>query len=370
LQTVRERTAGSLVEELTRAADLARADLEASTNRLADLEVAAGSDFAELRLLTDSVGGESNLRSTLTSVKSDLRQARLQQSSRHQLLDFLRQSKNDPALFLATPNDLLALQPALEQLKRGLTEAELTTARLQGSMTNEHPLVRAALLAESEIRQRVRHEIAVAVLNLETELGLGEGRLSALDGQLAEASDRMTRLASLRAHYANAASEVRHNDEMLKLAQQDLVAARAGLAAANTTLLTRLEEPYTPNSPNGPSRAIIVLAGILGGLAFGMGLVFHQLPSPTKPQAQQAQAQHESEAPNASSQFVPRQGDRRQRPCRRVSDRRGIGEGAAPRWWPANGSISLPDLLGFGGQKVRQVAGRGLSLRQALERLR
>jgi uncharacterized protein involved in exopolysaccharide biosynthesis len=375
LQAVRERTAGSLVEELSRAAELARNDLDASTNRLAGLEQAAGTDFAELRLLTDNVGGESNLRSSLTSVKNDLRQARLQQANRRQLLDFLKQAKNDPSLFLATPNELLALQPALEQLKRGLTEAELTTARLQGSMTEEHPLVRAARLAETEIRQRLEHEIAAAVVNLETELGLGEGRVATLDGQLNEASQRMSHLASLRAHYANAASEVRHHDEMLKHAQQDLAAARAGLAASNTTsLLTRLEEPYTPNSPGGPSRAVIVLAGILGGLAVGMGLVYHQLPANPKPRPQHAQAAlpgDDAVKPQiANPQLVPRQGDRRRRACRRVSDRRGIGEGGAQQWWPSASGVSLPAILGFGGENSASQPSSGLSLKEALKRVR
>jgi uncharacterized protein involved in exopolysaccharide biosynthesis len=372
LQEVRERKADSLVAELTRAADLARADLEAATNRLTELEQAAGNNFAELRLLTDSVGGESHLRSALTSVKDDQRQARLQQASRRQLLDFLKNARLDPSYVLETPSDLLALQPALEQLKRGLTEAELTTARLQGTMTNEHPLVQAALIAETEIRERLQHQIAAAIVSLETELGLGEGRLATLDGQLAETTEGISRVASLRAHYANAASEVRHHDELFKHAQQDLAAARAGQAAANiTSLLTRLEEPYTPNSPSGPSRAMIVLAGILGGLAIGMGLVFHQLPATGKvqpPQAEAARPVHESSAVNANPQFIPRQAERRRQPSRRIADRR---QGQAPSWWPsANGGVSLPAILGFGGETRRDPSDRGLSLKEALERLK
>jgi hypothetical protein len=374
LQAVRERKAGSLVEELTRAGELARAELDAATSRLTALEQAAGTDFAELRLLTDSVGGESNLRATLTAVKNDLRQARLEQENRRQLLDFLNKAERDSSLFLNMPSELLSLQPALEQLKRGLTEAELATARLQGAMTADHPLVNAAMLAETEIRQRLRHEIATAALNLQTELSLGESRIATLEGQLEETTGRMSNVASLRAHYANAASEVRHHDEMFKHAQQDLAAARAGLASANTTsLLTRLEEPYTPNSPSGPSRAVIVLAGIFGGLAVGMGLVFHGMPATrqgSSPQSHAAQPAAESVPANGASEFAPGQPDRRKQPRRRSSDRRGVGDGQAPRWWPsANAGVSLPAILGFAGGSDRRQPENGLNLKKALERL-
>jgi polysaccharide biosynthesis transport protein len=369
LQTVRQRTAASLVEELARGESLARAQLDAATDRLAGLEQTAGTDFAELRLLTDSVGGESNLRSTLTAVKNDLRQARLEQADRQQLFEFLRSVQHDPSLFLTTPSDLLASQPALEQLRRGLTEAELNTARLQGLMTPHHPLVQAAMISESEIRQRLKHEIAAAVLNLQTDLRLAEGRLATLEGQLAENSQRMSNLASLRARYANSVSEVRHHDEMLKHAQQDLAAARAGLAAANTTsLLTRLEDPYTLNRPHGPSRAVIVLAGIVGGFALGVGLVFHQLPA--GPDAPRESRTVQANLPQAKGnpQPLPRQPERPTQPERRSSDRRSPGEG--PCWRPsAQEGFSLPAILGFASKAARPQPASALSLKEALERL-
>jgi uncharacterized protein involved in exopolysaccharide biosynthesis len=280
LQAVRNQKAVSLVEELTRAAELARSDLDAATDRLAELERSVGGDLAELRLLTETVGGESNLRTALTAVKNDIRQARVSQTNRRQLLDMLREAQGDPTQLLATPSELLASQPSLQRLKEGLIEAQLATARLQGAMTAEHPLVQAAVLAEAEIRGRLHREIALAIRGIKAELGLGEGRLTTLDEQMDEAATRMDRLAAIRAHYANAASEVRHCDERFQQAQQDLVAARASLAAAQTaSLLTRLEAPYTPNDPCGPRRAMIVLMGLLGGLATGVGIVFLGSPA-------------------------------------------------------------------------------------------
>lgn len=274
LQMLRDRKASSLVEELTRAEVLAQNDLDVATERLIALERQAGSDFAELRLLTEFVGGESNLRTAITGAKNDLRQASVLKRNYQQLSRLLHAAENDPGQLLAAPNELLASQPALQRLKDGLIESQLAAARLQGTMTEQHPLVYAAALAQTAIRKNMHREIAVAIRGIEAELELAEGRIAALNEQLADAEGSMDRLTELRAHYANAASNVRHCDETLKKSQQDLTAARASLASAHAaSLLTRLEEPYTPEDPCGPQKATLLLAGIFGGLAAGLGVV-------------------------------------------------------------------------------------------------
>src|SRR5690606_15049330 len=237
------------------------ADRERATQRLTALEQSVGGDLAELRMLTETTGGESNLRSSMTAVKNDLRAAQVAQQNRQQLLEMLRAAELDPTHLLATPNELLVMQPTLQQLKNGLITAQLTTAQLQGTMTDQHPLAQAAAQGEAEIRARIHNEIAAVIRSIEAELKLGEGRIATLEAQLNEIAARMDRLASIRANYANVVSEVRHYDEMLQRAEHDLAAARASLAASHaTSLLTRLEEPYTPDHPTGPSKAVIVLA--------------------------------------------------------------------------------------------------------------
>jgi hypothetical protein len=62
-------------------------------------------------------------------------------------------------------------------------------------------------------------------------------------------------------------------------AQHDLATARASEAAASSaSLLTRLDAPLADDRPLGPGRARIVLVGMLGGLATGLGLLFLTTP--------------------------------------------------------------------------------------------
>jgi uncharacterized protein involved in exopolysaccharide biosynthesis len=285
----------------------------------------------------------------LTAVKNDVRAARISQTDCRQLLELLRKAQNDPTQLLATPNELLVLQPSLQRLKEGMIEAQLATARLKGTMTAEHPMVRAATLAETEIRERIHGEIALAIRSLEAELDLGQARLATLNEHWVETSGRMQRLAELRADYANAVSQVHHFDEMLKNAQQELASARATAAAAHaSSLLTRLEDPYTPNDPCGPRRAIIVLAGLLGGLAAGCGWVFLLTPPVLTPTSLSGTADH-AEAPRKVTAATLPTSDFRPPPLRRAAGRR--------------------FLEGYGATSRHNDPVRALSLKQALARL-
>jgi len=72
-QHLRDIRAQSMIDELVKAAQLARADLEASTARLSEIEQQLGTDLAEVRALGDPSYGDSALRRTLTEITAELR---------------------------------------------------------------------------------------------------------------------------------------------------------------------------------------------------------------------------------------------------------------------------------------------------------
>jgi uncharacterized protein involved in exopolysaccharide biosynthesis len=159
------------------------------------------------------------------------------------------------------------------RLKEGLVDAQLRTSQSLGMMSPAHPKVQAAVAEEEDIRRRLHDEIEVAIRGLEVELEMNAGRLASLNQQLAEVQSRMSRLASMRAEYHNLAAEVAQRTEVWNKAQKDLADARASQAAAHSaSLLTRLDAPQMGAYPLGPSRSMIVLAGLVGGLAMGLGI--------------------------------------------------------------------------------------------------
>ncbi len=279
-QQLRDLKAQSMIDELTKTATLADADLKGSLARLSKIEAAVGSDLAELRVLNnDATSGDGTLRRTGTEIESELRQARAADKANEQLLGLLNDAAADPGRLLATPNRLLESQPALRRLKDGLVDAQLRTAALQGHMSAAHPLVLAAKEAEEEIGRHLHDELAIAARGVEGDRRLSADRVATLQGQLSETTDRLRRLAEFRAVYNNQVAETNNRTRLLERAQQNLAEARSAQAGAKAaSLLTCIDSPDAGIRPVGPSRATIILLGIAGGLLLGFGVVFLTVP--------------------------------------------------------------------------------------------
>lgn len=273
-QKIRDAKAQSMIGELTKTVQLAKADLQDATGRLTKIETTVGRDLAELRVLQDSSAGESVLRRSITEIENELRQTRVAETATRQLLGLLKAAKDDPGRLVAAPSRLLDSQPALKRLKEGLVDAQLRTAQLQGRMSAEHPLVIAAKQGEEEIGRHLHSELTIAIRGLETELQLDTDRIAMLDKQLAQSAGRLGRLAEVRAAYANLVGETTHRARLLERAQQNLADARASGAGAKTaSLISCIDTPETGTRPVSPSRTVILLAGVLGGLMTGLSTV-------------------------------------------------------------------------------------------------
>ncbi len=292
---LREQEAKESITELSNTAQLAEKELETKTAKLRDMETSAGSDLAELRMLSESFSGGSNLQTTLAEVRQELRQVETTYQTNQQLLSLLVAAQHDPSNLVATPNRLLDAQPALRRLKDGLIDAQLASSQLLGTMSPDHPRVKAALVAESEIRGHLHRELEVAVRGLTAEQTLDQTQLSTLTQKADDLQRRMEKLAGMRAAYSNQLVEVRQQTESVARAQQDLNAVRAGLASDQViSLMTRVDSPETGPYPAGPGRTMIATAGLAGGLLVGFGLLLLTTPMtpPAKAQVPTAGDQH------------------------------------------------------------------------------
>ena len=273
-----------MIEELAQTLNLARGELTVATEDLEAMERNVGSDLGELRVLNDTGAGDSNLRSTLGSITNELRQARNRRQALQQQYELLKAALSDPAKLVATSSPLLESQPALRRLKDGLVDAQLKTADLAGKMSKDHPLVKAAMTAEQEVRDQLHAEVNIALRGISAELDISNGQVASLVKQAGAVEARLNRLASLRARYSNLVANVQQRSQIFEEAQRELADARASQSASESaSLLTRVDEPITGDAPLGPGNTTIVACGLLGGLVFGLGLVF--LIAPGRPMA-------------------------------------------------------------------------------------
>ncbi|MDP6553671.1 MAG: hypothetical protein QGG71_03330 [Pirellulaceae bacterium] len=279
LSNLRNTKAGSVIVELEESLRLATHELNDATERLETMEREVGNDLGELRSLNESGAGSSNLRAALNEVKTELRQATSAMEANQQLHDLLVRAQDDANELLATPSRLLESQPSLRRLKEGLVDAQLRTAKLRGKMRNGHPLVVSAERSEDEVRQNLHAEIASSLRGLEGDGGVVKQRLDALTEQHADLQARLNRVAGLRVRYSNLVDDVRQRNEIIQQAQRDLADMRASRnAALSTSLLTRFNAPVVGDVPDGPATVIVIAAGLAGGLATGVGLVFLLVP--------------------------------------------------------------------------------------------
>jgi uncharacterized protein involved in exopolysaccharide biosynthesis len=272
LGQLRDQQAQSLITELEKQVELSTEAHEKETQRLVEFEGQLGADLGELRTLHSAFSGQSDLRQQLVQLEGEHRQAKMRLQEAEQLLAMLTAADRKPGQLVAMPNSLLDSQPALRRLKDGLIDAQLRTAQLSGSRSADHPYVKSALLAEESIRQNLHGELRIAVQAAEAELKLASERYAVNSEQLNGVELRLGRLAEHRADYSNRIAAVASSRAVLERARGRLSEVRATQAAVHSvSLVSRVDQPETGIHPTGPSRAIVVLTGMLGGLMIGFG---------------------------------------------------------------------------------------------------
>jgi uncharacterized protein involved in exopolysaccharide biosynthesis len=275
MQALRDQSARGMIAELERTVAMADGDLSTQIRTLSSFEAGIGADLAELRNLNADVGGQSEVSQLLQAIEGERRANEARRDESKRLLSLLVAAQNDPRQLLATPNSLLVSQPSVSQLKNALVAAQLRTAELLGSRSENHPFVIAAREAENSIRGQLNNEIAVAIRGLEVDLELCADRERSLAAKSEAARERTSRLAAARAEYANLVSSVQNHSRLAETAQKNLADARARQAAAHSaSVISRIDGVEAGVRPAGPARKTVAAAGGVGGMLFGFGLIF------------------------------------------------------------------------------------------------
>lgn len=275
MQELRGQSATSMIAELQRTVAMADDDLATQIGKLSAFEANVGADLSDLRSLNAETGGQGQVPQEVQAIETERRanDSRLHENER--LLKVLTAAKNNPQQLLATPNSLLASQPAVSQLKNALVNAQIRTAGLLSSREEAHPYVVAAREAEARVRQQLNNEVAVAIRGLEIEIELSVDREKSLEAKNVAARERMSNLAAGRAQYANLVASVQNQTRLVETARKNLADARARQAGAQSaSVIGRIDGVEAGVWPSGPTRKTITAAGGVGGLVLGLGFVF------------------------------------------------------------------------------------------------
>jgi uncharacterized protein involved in exopolysaccharide biosynthesis len=145
---------------------------------------------------------------------------------------------------------------------------------LQGTFHDKSPPLKAAIREESNVRERISNELPCTIQLIKADVALKSSRQQVLERKRDNIRERIQKLASIRAKYTNLVNLVAHRQAALELAEQRLSEVRIQRAVARTSnIISRLDSPESGYQPIGPSRPVIALVGIAGGLFVGWGCV-------------------------------------------------------------------------------------------------
>ncbi|MCC7473783.1 MAG: hypothetical protein IT425_00180 [Pirellulales bacterium] len=275
LKQLRDQSAQGMIAELERTVAMASDDLATHTATLAGFESTIGADLTELRNLNSDSGNQSEVALELNGIEADRRANESRLNEIERLLKLLAAAQEDPRQLLATPNTLLASQPAVSQLKNALVASQLRTAELAASRSEEHPFVISALAAERSIREQLHQEIAVAIRGLEVERELCADRELSLVTNKQQARQRIAGLAIGRAEYTNLLASVSNHTRLVEAARKNLADARARRAGAEgASIISRIDGVEAGIRPVGLARKSLIAAGGVAGMVLGLGCVF------------------------------------------------------------------------------------------------
>jgi uncharacterized protein involved in exopolysaccharide biosynthesis len=370
-QQLRDATAKSMSTELRRGVEMARDNLAEATARVAKTEAEVGEDLGDLRMLHQSLTGDTSLQRSATGIRNELRQVQNERRSTEALMGLLKEAQEDPQRLVATPNRLIDSQPGLRQLKQGLVETQLRTASLLGQMSEIHPAVIAARESEQEVRRNIHSELTQAISGLELELRLQGKQEESLQARLDDLDNRLARLASLRAAYGSNLAETENRAELLRQAEDDLSQAEVSQVGADAaSLIGRIDVPTVGTLPAGPGRKLIILVGAVGGLLAGLGLLVLTTPMPgTEWEADQGSPEVVVVVESTDSQETPRFAEAE---MDTFSPRVEPARPSVPPWQPPveSGLLpSLPEDLRMPENDLSQSDASGMTLKEALQRV-
>ncbi len=276
MRQIRAEKAANIEAGRLAAVEAAQQQSSEITRQVIAMERSLGEDVIELRsMLDDKSSSESALlKPLLLSLDAELSKETNFQSKIRQDVQFFQNGLENVANLLGFPNNLLDEYQTLRDLKGGLVAAQIAMADVKSRYEPWHGKYTQAEERLSTLEKQIRNELNVSIEIAKSRLTFVEGQINSLKQQREQRVAQLTRLADLRAPYQILMATQTATTQNLRQAQDELAQARAArISAAETDLLTSMEEPEAGTKNVGSSRTLIVLGGGICGIFVGLGLV-------------------------------------------------------------------------------------------------
>ncbi len=243
-------------------------------HQLQEFESSLGADLGTLRSLLENSSGQNELLRALESIRTEKRNAEHDWERIAKQQSLLRELHDDPLATTALSGELLNAHPTLKRLFDGLAEWQIKASAERGRYTDRHSAVQAAEQALVEVHRQLMTEAGRVQQYLTNQRQLVEQNLQRLQRAEAAYESKLAQIGRHRVEYQSLVSELTKRSEALAKARHYLLELRS-LTEPTTelSLLTPVGAAQADTRPQGPSKSMLLLSALLGGLAIGGGLV-------------------------------------------------------------------------------------------------
>ena len=296
---VRLKKFQSMEAEILETCKVAEVSLEKAKQKLKNMDHKLGQDAGAMVAQGDSSFRDDPLSREIAQLNLERRAVRSEVEQIQSMLKSLKIAKADPEAIVNISSDLTSRQPALDSLKQEMVQQKGDYAQLSGRYTDVHPAVVSAKYGIDVMQGQIRLELANAEADTMSRLRIASAKLQRLDAGITKLKQRVTNLGEMRAESITVFADIKKRTEILNNARTNLAEVQGLTNSTNTDLLTTVDEVQVSTRPDGLGKRALMLAGGLGGLMFGMGLVM--LMAPPSPNVTSQPSRNVPAPDNASS---------------------------------------------------------------------
>ena len=278
IRSLRFESMESELYQAYQAADQAR---DEAIDRLDQLDQRLGSDFGFL-----SLQGQNNSQqpSGVEAIKSEILRKQDELDRAETVFDALLKAFENPDAASQLPSEVLIAQPALQDAMTKMLDLREELHVAKGLYTNIHPKVKGIAEAIEFSQQQIYDSLTGEMTGVQSDIALKKKQLERLNNRIEELKERLIRLSKSRSEHLALTNQVRQLGEAATTARTAWADTEARAKAARTVgLITPTDVAQVNTRPDGIGKRYIALAGLLGGLLVGLGLVLLVAP-PMEPE--------------------------------------------------------------------------------------
>ena len=278
IRSLRFESMESELYQAYQAADQARDD---AIDRLDELDQRLGSDFGFLSLQGTQTSGVEAIKSEILRKQDELEKA-------ESVFAALLKAFDNPADVAQLPSEVLVAQPTLEKTMSKLIDLREQLHLAKGTLTNRHARVRSLAKAMEFSQQQLYDSLTGEMAGVQADIALKKKQLARLKNRIEELKARLIRLSKSRSEHLALTTQVQQLGEAANRAKTTWTETKSRAKAARTIgLITPTDVAQVNSRPDGIGKKVVALAGLLGGLMVGAGLILliapPMAPQPTNP---------------------------------------------------------------------------------------